>query len=226
MKIIQSNFSAGPAFSDAFVEVLGEVDRYDCKGQIAIDIDVDHLQELCNCLAAHFNQNCACGLAQQIGRSAFSHLLRGKNGQTGLTDQSFRLMSGRLRLMRGFDKLEALIEDIFKIPVNMVDAADAIQIKTHETSVQHDLIPYLEAGFIQEFVQWVSGGKPHAVKVKARAVWLVGRGRQGTAGFITGTYPPSALLILLLLILFITPSLLVKIVIRHQAFVCAVHQIR
>jgi hypothetical protein len=172
-------YSAGSAFSDAFVEVLGGGDRYACKEQVPGDKHIDRLKDLCNCLLTHFQPSCACGLAQQIGRSAFIHLLRGKNGQTGLTDQSIRLMPGKLRLMRGFDQLETMIKDVFEIPVTMVDDPDVIQIKTNETSNQHDLIPYMEAGFIQEFVHWVSGGKPHAVKVKSgQPGWTVVVGKE------------------------------------------------
>lgn len=167
------------AFTNAFTEVLGEIDGLAGEDQLVAENSSDRLMELCNRLASHYNPVCACGLAQQIGRSAFTHLLRENNGLTGLTGQSFRLMPGRLRLMRGFNQLETLIEDVFEIPVAVIDAADAIQLKTSDESARHDLIPYLEAGFIQEFVQWVSGGKFHQVMVNGGPPgWSVVVGKQ------------------------------------------------
>lgn len=156
------------AFITAYNEVMGEIDGSVTRAQSDFEGSSMYLTGLCDRLAAHFQSPCACGLAQQIGRSAFIHLFRQNNGLSGLTDQSFRLMPGRLRLMRGFDQLEKLIERIFEISVDVVDAVDTIRMKTNDDSTQHDLIPYLEAGFIQEYLHWVSGGKPHTVMVEGR----------------------------------------------------------
>jgi len=179
MNTTHHRLSPGSAFTTAFTEVLGEIDGYVIKNQLVAESDSDHLMELCSRLAAHYNPACACGLAQQIGCSVFTHLLRENNGLTGLTGQSYRLMPGRLRLMRGFNQLETLIEDVFEIPVAVVDAADAIQLKTSDGSARHNLIPHLEAGFIQEFIHWVSGGKFYQVMVSGgQPGWSVVVGKQ------------------------------------------------
>ncbi len=179
MNNTQLQFPSGSAINTAFAEVLGEIAGNIRKNQTDSGNSSDRLLDLCDRLAARYNPACACGLAQQIGRSTFTHLFRKNYGLTGLTDQSFRLMSGRLRLAQGFSQLELLIKDIFEIPVVVVDAADVIRLKTNEGSTRHNLIPYLEAGFIQEFINWVSGGKLHPVRVDDESQgWSVVVGKQ------------------------------------------------
>lgn len=179
---MQKQLPSNLAFTNAIKEVLGEIDASPGGRESALilnDNSLAHLVALCQWLDEHFPNTCACGLAQQIGRSAFTYLLRDSNGMNSLIDQTFRLMPGKLRMKQGFNYLEQLIEDIFEIPVVVIDVVDTIQLKTSDEHRGHILIPYLEAGFVQEFVHWVDGGKPHTIKVKGeRPGWSIMVGRQ------------------------------------------------
>jgi hypothetical protein len=182
MKTIPNRLNSDFALIAAYSEILGEREGTPAGG-LPAGYDggnsSNQMMELCHRLETQFYPACACGLAQQIGRCVFSHLLRQENKLPGLTDRSFRLMPGRLRLLKGFGQLEKLMEKIFGIPVTLVDAVDDIQINMRDDCVPHDLIPHLEAGFIQEFIHWVSGGKPHLVSVKdGNSGWTVVVGKQ------------------------------------------------
>jgi hypothetical protein len=150
-------------FRAAFGEVLGDLGKAGCpEGSTEERVC---LTELCECLGTHFDQACACGLAQQIGRSAFTHLVRSATGLEDLMEQSFRLLPEKMRLTRGLGYLEKLIEELFGIPVEVIDGSDTISLDTMEHQGEHQLIPHMETGFIQEFILWVGGGKPHPVSV-------------------------------------------------------------
>ena len=178
MNFIVLNPSPGSPFRAAFSEVLGDLSKVGCPVKTA-DEKQESLTELCECLGTHFNPACACGLAQQIGRSAFTHLVRSTNGLEDLTEQSFRLLPAKLRLARGLDHLEKLIEELFGIPVEVIDASDAIRLETTERQNGNSLIPHLETGFIQEFILWVSGGKPYPVSVHTgQPGWSILIGKQ------------------------------------------------
>jgi hypothetical protein len=168
MNTISPNSLSDRAFSAASFEILGDA----CGPAVG-------LAELCDYLGMNFNPACACGLAQQIGRSAFTHLVRGTNGLDNLTVQSFDLLPVKLRLSRGLEPLEKLIETLFDIPVQMVDDRDAIRLETTECYKGHALIPHLETGFIQEYVHWASGGKFHPVSMNASTPgWTIQIGKQ------------------------------------------------
>jgi hypothetical protein len=170
-------FNESP-FQAAFFEVLGDFNKSNCQSAPAND-DRQTVLELCECLGTHFNPVCACGLAQQIGRSVFTHLVRKSNGLGDLTQQSFCLLPAKLRLTRGLEQLETLIEELFGIPVEVIENSDAIHLKTNERQNWNELIPHLESGFIQEFILWVSGGKPHPVRMTTGGPgWSIEIGKQ------------------------------------------------
>ncbi len=167
----------GSPFRAAFKEVLGDLAKAGCPAQSKEEGVC--LADLCECLGEHFDRACACGLAQQIGRSTFTHLARNASGLEDLTEQSFRLLPEKLRLARGLDHLEKLVEDLFGIPVEVVDTSEAISLVTTEHGGGNQLIPHLETGFIQEFVLWVGGGKPHPVSVHTeKPGWSIWIGKQ------------------------------------------------
>jgi hypothetical protein len=167
----------GSPFRAAFTEVLGDLGTAGCLERPPEEGVC--LTELCECLGTHFERACACGLAQQIGRSAFTHLVRSASGLEDLTEQSFRLLPEKMRLTRGLEHLEKLVEELFGIPVEVVDTSDAISLETAGHSGEHQLIPHMETGFIQEFVLWVGGGKPHPVSVHTgKPGWSILIGKQ------------------------------------------------
>ena len=53
-----------------------------------------------------------------------------------------------------------------------------------EIGVEHELIPHLETGFIQEYIHWVCGGKPHAVSVEFAGTRLAYPDRETTVGIV------------------------------------------
>jgi len=168
----------GSPFRAAFSEVLGDLGKAGCPVQ-STDDQVECLTELCECLGTHFDQACACGLAQQIGRSTFTHLVRSATGLEDLMEQSFRLLPEKMRLRRGLGHLEKLVEELFGIPVEVIDTSDTISLETAEHPGEHQLIPHLETGFIQEFILWVGGGKPHPVSVHiGQPGWSILIGKQ------------------------------------------------
>jgi hypothetical protein len=174
MKLESLNSLSNCAFNTAYYEVLGN------DGQPIADIkSAEDLSVLCNRLSSNFNPSCACGLAQQIGRSAFTHLVRSTKGMNELSDQSFRLLPAKQRLLKGMAALENLVKDLFGIPVQVVDDTDTILLETSGNGAGHELIPYLETGFIQEYTHWVCGGKPHPVSLNAQAPgWSIQIGKQ------------------------------------------------
>jgi hypothetical protein len=170
--------SPGSPFRVAFSEVLGDLGKAGYPAQ-STDDNIECLTELCECLGTHFGQACACGLAQQIGRSAFTHLVRSANGLEDLMEQSFRLLPEKMRLTRGLGHLEKLVEELFGIPVEMIDGSDTISLETSDYLGEHQLIPHMETGFIQEFILWVGGGKPHPVSIHTgKPGWSILIGKQ------------------------------------------------
>jgi hypothetical protein len=174
MKLDSLNPLSNCAFNAAYYEVLGNDDQ-----PISDIKTAGYLSVLCDRLSLNFTPTCACGLAQQIGRSAFTHLVRTSKDMDLLSDLSFRLLPAKQRLIKGMAPLEKLIEDLFGIPVRVVDGTDTIRLVTSENGAGHELIPYLETGFIQEYTHWVCGGKPHLVSLNAQAPgWCVQIGKQ------------------------------------------------
>ena len=167
----------GSPFRAAFNEVLGDLGKAGCSKHSTEE--GAGLTELCECLGTHFDQACACGLAQQIGRSAFTHLVRSATGLEDLMEQSFRLLPEKMRLTRGLGYLEKLVEELFGIPVKVIDTCDTVSLETAEYQGEHLLIPHMETGFIQEFILWVGGGKPHPVSVHTgKPGWSILIGKQ------------------------------------------------
>jgi hypothetical protein len=152
------------AFNAAFHEVTGE----DCLIENETKMG-SSLAALCERLSRDFNPTCACGLAQQIGRSAFTHLARNTSGL-----ESLAISPTAVRLNGGLEPLEELVERLFNIPVQLVDARDVVCLETSGYCEGHALIPHLETGFIQEYVHWACGGKLHPVNLSAKAPgWTV-----------------------------------------------------
>ncbi len=174
MKLDSPNTISIRAFNTAYLEVLGN------DGPPITDITtVEDLSILCNLLSSNYNPTCACGLAQQIGRSAFTHLVRSTKGMDQLSDQSFRLLPAKQRLLKGMAAIETLVKDLFGIPVQVVDDTDTILLETNGHGVGHELIPHLETGFIQEYTHWVCGGKPHSVSLNTQTPgWVIRIGKQ------------------------------------------------
>jgi hypothetical protein len=174
MKLNSMTSLSSSAFNAASHEVLGEDSLPENGAKVTSCLSV-----LCDHLSRNFNPSCACGLAQQIGRSAFTHLVRNTGGMNQLSDQSFRLLPPKQRLAKGLVPLEKLIEGLFGISVKVVDDRDAIRLETAESRDGHKLIPYLETGFIQEYINWVCGGKPHPVNMIAQTPgWSIQIGKQ------------------------------------------------
>jgi hypothetical protein len=168
----------GSPLRAAFSEVLGDLGKAGC-GVHSIDEDARCVAELCECLGTHFDQACACGLAQQIGRSAFTQMVRRANGLENLMEHSFRLLPEKMRLTRGLGYLEKLVEEMFGIPVEVIDGSDTISLETTDCPGDHQLIPHMETGFVQEFILWVGGGKPHPVSVHTgKPGWSILIGKQ------------------------------------------------
>jgi hypothetical protein len=163
MKLDSQKNLSGCAFNAASHEVLGEnsLSNKNPEGTIC-------LSALCDHLSMNFHSTCACGLAQQIGRSAFTHLVRNAKNIDQLSDLTFRLLPTRLRLARGLGSLEKLVEGLFRIPVQVIEDEHSINLETMNSHESHTLLPYLEAGFIQEYIHWVSGGKLHPIKLIAQ----------------------------------------------------------
>jgi hypothetical protein len=161
-------------FETAYQEVLGD----DCYARTGTGT-APGLVDLCECLGRNYNPNCACGLAQQIGRSAFTQLARTMNGLDRLTDQSFRLLPAKQRLTRGMAVLKQLLEELFGISVRVIDDQDTIRLETTGHQGRHVLIPHLETGFIEEYILWMCGGKPHPISVHPDTPgWFIQIGKQ------------------------------------------------
>jgi len=174
MKLDSLNSLSSCAFIAAYHEVLGE-DGLPANGAK----ETTGLATICDRLSNKFSPTCACGLAQQIGRSAFLHLVRSAAGMDRLTDQAFRLLPSKQRLAKGLESLEKLVEDLFGIPVQIVEGRDMIRLETRECEQGHALIPHLEIGFIQEYIHWVCSNKVLPVSLRAQAPgWSIQIGKQ------------------------------------------------
>lgn len=105
--------------------------------------------------------------------------MRNSGGLDDLTDPSFLILPSKQRLTRGLQPLEKLIEELFNIPVRIVDDLDAIRIETTDSRDEHALIPHLETGFIQEYIHWICGGKVHPVSMNSnKPGWTIQIGKQ------------------------------------------------
>lgn len=174
MKLDSLNSLSSCAFNAAYHEVLGE-DGLPANGAI----ETTGPSAICDRLSKKFPPTCARGLAQQIGRSAFLHLVRSAAGMNRVTDQTFRLLPSIQHLAKGLEPLKKLVEDLFDIPVQIVDGRDMIRLETRECEQGHALIPHLEIGFIQEYIHWVCSNKVFPVSLRAQAPgWSIQIGKQ------------------------------------------------
>ena len=127
-------FASKSAFTAAFREVLGnpeEFTKLKTSDRSEIWKDPDHLHVLCGKLESAFAGSCACGLAHQIGRSAFVHFLRRAQELGDLKDKKFRTLPGKQRLGAIIERLDRLVEEVFGIPVFVIEATDVILSLIH-----------------------------------------------------------------------------------------------
>jgi predicted hydrocarbon binding protein len=109
------------------------------------------------------------GLAVRIGRSTFQQVLKQYGQNSGLLDQSFRLLPGPRRLHTGLHLLANIFEQQFKQPAEVLDqgthwiwrAENCLNCCSGYSTQNPGC--YMMVGILQEFMTWASGGRFYPV---------------------------------------------------------------
>jgi predicted hydrocarbon binding protein len=118
-----------------------------------------------------YGSRAGCGLTMRIGRVCFIYILREYGAEVGLTDQAFKLLPQSMRMKKGNEMFAFLFmqlaacrvrqEQDDKVITWIIEPVEALPGNGRKTS-----LGMLAAGFLQEALTWMSGGKVFQVETR------------------------------------------------------------
>ncbi len=118
-----------------------------------------------------YGTRAGCGLTMRIGRVSFIYMLREYGAEVGLTDQAYKLLPHSMRMMKGNEIFAFLFMQLAACRVRQEHDDQVITwiiepaagLPSHR---QKTPLCMLAAGFLQEALTWMSGGKVFRVETR------------------------------------------------------------
>jgi predicted hydrocarbon binding protein len=116
-----------------------------------------------------YGSRAGCGLTMRIGRVCFIYMLREYGAEVGLTDQAFKLLPHSMRMKKGNEMFAFLFMELAACQVRQENSDQTITwIIEPDVKLPSDLrktpLCMLAAGYLQEALTWMSGGKVFRVE--------------------------------------------------------------